>query len=416
MQYTLPDNPDVIAINVRYKDAYGNEILKTGSSATNQLILTGFNESVSDIPAQVTFQSRNGQESQPFDTQFSTEDSAPICFINGATVESGWNGCSLSFNNPEGTTGMAHVFYLGTNPVNNQPDTVLIESFPLTEGEDVKHYSPKQKKASHTIIVRVEDYRGYIVKERVWENIMAFNTDRLNAEDFEIIYNNSLEVPKEKIGLQYLTDGDVNGATWFEEKNKFFYYTFISKENGVGEDSEPMYIDLKKLRPTSELRFYAMRNLGSNNPYITPNKPEYVGPQYFKQYFSNKLPSSITIYGCRENTDSHDWNSMEWEEVASFEQNPDADNSDRWTYHAATCGGTSGKNSCTTLSKLEAVDPIYLTIPIDITLQGEGFRYFKIKFNSTFNLGADYEYTSTTNKTTKYLTFHELEIYAEGAE
>ena len=144
LQYTLPDDPEIIAINVRYQDAYGKNILKTGSSSTNKLTLTGFNESVNDIPAQVSFLKQNHTESQPVDTRFSTLDSAPIHFINNAEVLSGWNGCSLSFDNPEGTTGTAHVFYLGTNPLNNEPDTILIESFPLSPGQDVKHYTPKQ--------------------------------------------------------------------------------------------------------------------------------------------------------------------------------------------------------------------------------------------------------------------------------
>ena len=310
LQYTLPDDPEIIAINVRYQDVYGNPILKTGSNSTDKLTLTGFNESVNNIPAQITFLRQDYTESQPIDIQFGTLDSSPICFINNAEVQSGWNGCTLSFDNPEGTTGMAHVFYLGSNPIDQQPDTILIESFPLSAGADVKHYTPKQKSAFHTIIVRVEDYRGYMVKERVWENIQAFNTERLDPALFDIFYANSWEVPEEKLGLQYLKDGDVNGATWFEERNRHFYYTFISKENGVGENSEPMYIDLKKLRPISELRFYAMRHLGSNCPQTAPDNTPYIGPQYFSRFFANKLPSSVTIYGCRENTDSHNWGQL----------------------------------------------------------------------------------------------------------
>jgi hypothetical protein len=136
-----------------------------------------------------------------------------------------------------------------------------------------------------------------MVKERVWENIQAFNTERLDPALFDIFYANSWEVPEEKLGLQYLKDGDVNGATWFEERNRHFYYTFISKENGVGENSEPMYIDLKKLRPISELRFYAMRHLGSNCPQTAPDNTPYIGPQYFSRFFANKLPSPFMVAG-----------------------------------------------------------------------------------------------------------------------
>ena len=113
------------------------------------------------------------------------------------------------------------------------------------------------------------------------------------------------------------------------------------------------------------------------------------------------------------NTDSHNWDALQWEELASFEDDPDADYRDRWTYHAATCSGTSGKHSCTSLQKLQAVDPIYRALSVDITKQREGFRYLKIKFNSAFNLESIYERDETTNKIKKYLTLHELEVYAD---
>ena len=107
-------------------------------------------------------------------------------------------------------------------------------------------------------MVRAEDNRGNLVKERIWNDIQAFNVERLDPKNFDVIYSNSLEIPEEKVGLKYLTDGDTKGTTWFEDQNPFMYHTFISKENGAGPDSEPMYIDLKKMRPVSEVRIYAM--------------------------------------------------------------------------------------------------------------------------------------------------------------
>lgn len=37
LTYTLPNDPEVLAINVRYKDAYGNDMLKTASNSTNKV-------------------------------------------------------------------------------------------------------------------------------------------------------------------------------------------------------------------------------------------------------------------------------------------------------------------------------------------------------------------------------------------
>ena len=83
-------------------------------------------------------------------------------------------------------------------------------------------------------------------ERKIWENIQAFNVEKLEPTNFDVIYNNSLEIPEEKMGLQYLTDGDTKGTAWFQTQNSHHYYTFLSRENGVGESSEPMYIDLKR--------------------------------------------------------------------------------------------------------------------------------------------------------------------------
>lgn len=419
LTYTLPDDPEVVAVQVTYKDIYGKYIRKTGSNSTNQLVITGFNEAVSDIPAQITFLKRNDEESQPIDVTFSTLDSGPICFINNAEVASGWDGCTLTLDNPEGTTGMAHVFYLGNNPQDGKPDTILMESFPLRAGQDVKRYIPQQKRANHTIIVRAEDYRGYIVKERIWENIHAFNVEKLDPANFKLIYSNSLEVPEEKIGLQYLTDGDTKGTSWFQTENLYHYYTFISKENGWGADSEPMYIDLKVMRPVAEIRFYAYRYIGQTGFGKQPkpewrvlaNNTSYIGPKYFNNYLANKLPCSVTVYGCRENVDNPDWDQVEWEELSVFEDDPEANI--RWTDHAVTCNKVSSNatDRFATLPALEKAAPIFKGMNIDIDKQGEGFRYIKIKFHNTYRLAPAYE-AQKSNQETKYLTFHELEIYS----
>ena len=411
MKYVLPDDPEIIAINVRYNDAYGNPILKSGSSTTDCLTLTGFNEASTGNHAMVSFLRRNNQESEPYEVTFNTLDSAPICFINGAEVRSGWNGCTLEYDNPEGTTGMAHVFYVGVNPIDNLRDTILIESFPLGAGKDVRHYTPQQKSSDNTIIVRAEDYRGYIVKERVWENIQAYNVDKLDSSKFDIHYSNSLEVPDERIGLQYLTDGDTKGTSWFRDQDVYHYFTFISKAHGAGPDSEPMYIDLKKLRPTSEIRFYAYRYIAAGKPNLA--NTNHIGPQYIKNAWANMLPCSVTVYGCRDNVESTDFNSLEWEEIGAFNQDPNTSDRERWTYTASTCGGTSlGRNTFGTLAKMEEASPIYTSVNIDINRQGNGFRYLKIKFNEVFYSIQD-ETASITNRETRYLSFHELEIYSD---
>ena len=61
---------------------------------------------------------------------------------------------------------------------------------------------------------------------------------------------------------------------------------------------------------------------------------------------------------------------------------------------------------------MEAADQIYKSIDIDINKQGNGFRYLKIKFNEVF-YSISTESPSITNRETRYLTLHELEIYSD---
>ena len=63
---------------------------------------------------------------------------------------------------------------------------------------------------------------------------------------------------------------------------------------------------------------------------------------------------------------------------------------------------------------MEGASTIYKSMSINIDLQKEGFRYLKIKFNGAYNMyPSAYERDDTTNKLTKYLTLHELEIYSD---
>ena len=170
-----------------------------------------------------------------------------------------------------------------------------------------------------------------------------------------------------------------------------------------------MYIDLKKKRPVSEIRFYAMRWIGSGKPNLA--NFSYQAPNYIRNSWANMLPCAVTLYGCREEV-SGGLQNAEWEKLASFEEDPEADLRDRWTYTAATCGGTTfGRNTYSTLKKMEAAGEIYKSLPVDINLQKEGFRYLKIKFENVFQLAS--ESPNTTNIKTRYLSFHELEIFSE---
>lgn len=412
MRYESPGDPDIVGLFVRYKDVYGKDILKSGSILADTMVLSGFNEAQQNIPAKISFSLRNGSESQPVDVNFSTLDSGPICFINSVNVDPSWDGFSVAYDNPAGTTGMAHVFYLGTNPQTNEPDTVLVNSFILKEGSDKITYKLKQLRSENTIVIRTEDYRGHIVKEKVWKGVESVSPVKFDPSGFDIIYNNSLEMPQNNIGIQYLTDGDTKGTSWFQDQNLYHYYTFVSGLHGAGEDSEPMYIDLKTPKQAAEVRFYAYRDIGYSKGVFMPDWGHSSSSplrSYFRNNYYNKMPCSVTIYGSKDNSNSREWDTKEWEEIGSFEQSPSSSLSSRWCAYCSTAAGIGTARSFSTLAAMTAADPIYLPVTFTLVGQGDGYRYLKIKFNDVFDLS--YEPTSSTNRINKIVTFHELEVY-----
>lgn len=429
MHYRLPDRNDVVGIHVRYLDCYGQQILRTGSALCDSLELVGFNEAQSDVECNITLQMTDHTESAPVSAHFSTIDSAPIQFMQSVGIHSGWDGFSMTYSSPEGSegTGMAHVFYLGTNPHSGESDTILMSTINLydTQGEVFQVYKNKQNVENTTVVVRAEDYRGYMVGQKVFENVASINTAKLDSKNLKIYYDNSLEIPEEMVGLEYLTDGDTKGIRWWETQDDHIYHTFISDKHGAGEESVPMYIDMGQCRPTSQVRLYAHLNLGDGTcdgrPCFAPKawcQGHADGSvcqtvQVISGNYSNELPCSVTVYGCRNASDTQDWGNQQWELLGSFSQDPDLDYEERWCYDAADCGGMYSSTAYRTLAKCEAANPIYM--PIDFTADGqnEGFRYLKLVFNDVFHLDGGLEENGNYKNTFKYITFHELEVYTK---
>lgn len=70
--YVLPDDPDVVGINLRYKDFKGDPILRTGSVFCDSLVLVGFNKATDNIEVKASLCRRDGRSrsrSQPISRQ-----------------------------------------------------------------------------------------------------------------------------------------------------------------------------------------------------------------------------------------------------------------------------------------------------------------------------------------------------------
>ena len=144
MHYTLPNNRDIFAMNVRYKDWQGNNVLKTCGYSGDSLLLDGFTRG-QEVAVNLSFVNHRNEESASLEYSFETLDSAPWAFFDDLEVSSSWNGFQVIYKSPTVVTGMAHIFYLGINPVTQKEDTILVNSFPLLQGGDTLNFILQQE-------------------------------------------------------------------------------------------------------------------------------------------------------------------------------------------------------------------------------------------------------------------------------
>lgn len=174
MYYSLPNDRNIFAMNVRYKNWQGGDVLKVGDYGSDSLLLDGFTEKKEAIVAQVSFVNHRNEESAKQEFSFSTLNSAPWAFFEDLEVSSTWNGFQVAYQTPGVATGMAHVFYLGENPLTHQPDTIPVSSFPILQGGDTIQFEMDRKLEKYTVVVRTEDFQGYRVKQEIYPGIDAF--------------------------------------------------------------------------------------------------------------------------------------------------------------------------------------------------------------------------------------------------
>ena len=384
MYYSLPSDLDVMAIRVRYKDAFGQEIMREGSYASDSIILHGFNEGRQGVEGRVTLCNRGGVESDGYDITFGTKDSGPIAFFNEIQIKPGWNGFSISYNVPEGGEGMAHVFYVGENPLTCEPDTLLVKSFTFDAGKDSLNLQLKQEASTHTVVVRTEDFRGYVAKQQVWENVKSYNTMKLEPELF--VFENKLGINDSQTATStdYLFDGDMKGFTCMTF-NGTNMGTFIAGPMCFGK---PLFeLDLKEAKQLAGVRIYTV--LAINRPFLG---------LLFNAY-ENRVPCDITIEASNDR--------VSWDEVGHYDESRDLDTGLRW---AARCKGNVHPDYVMN-SELEVqrAEPCYLSI--DFPVLEKTYRYLRVVVNDTFVArdGKDYN-------TQQHVTFHEFELYVGKEE
>ena len=391
MYYKLPDENEIFGINVRYKDAQNIEVLKTSDYGSDSLFLDGFNEARQGVSARVTLVDNKGNESKSMEVTFNTEESAPYAFIDKAQVLPSWGGFQVLYESPGQASGMVHIFYLGTNPLTQGPDTILVKSFPILKGGDTLTFPLAQMREKNTIIVRTEDYRGYRVGQKIWPDIESYISERLplTENDFDA-GGKSLERDNMKVGLKYLFDGDLKGEQRINTGKQEEMFTFLAGPDAIGK---PMFVDLGEEKVPASIRIYGLLRMKLLMPVSNP----------WNQFPEAKLPCDVTVYG------GNDKNCNAWDKLGSFVQSPSLTPKERWDWR---CDQNNTEDRLGDPEALNAADPCYMEV--SFFASPKRYRYLKIVVNDTFDLGEQYaEFNDELGNPENYVTMHELEVYVK---
>ena len=415
MNYYLPRNSDIFGVRVRYNDARGIPVVKEGTYLVDSLQLTGFNEAVT-ATASLCFFNNQMVESEPMEITFDTEDSAPVAFFDSLTISQFWGGFSLSYRTPETVSGMVHVFYLGTNPLTHEPDSILLTSTPIMPEGDTLNFQLQQKQETNTVIVRTEDYRGYRVKQEIYPDLPCLYMDTLTTADFDFEFTGD-EVTNEtyQFGQQYLFDGDKNGLTYHNnttiEANPYAYATYVAGPNafypGISPEDNRFIVDLREPKIPASVNLYAYLNYGTFWPYNDPNftiqYPTLLAEVWNGSYIA-KLPSKVKLYGTNEDPKTVDLASC----ALLFELDEGSANSDWQESWAVRSDNTYGpywdeRYDAKTEAEILAADPVVLSMLCHYS--GESFRYLIFVVEDTYDAS-----NGDDSNTRQFVSFNELEV------
>ena len=134
MKYYLPEDQEIYGVRVRYTNAWGEPQIKEGTYLVDSLVIDGFTEAQTNVPAQVCFFNRNMAESESIAVTFNTEKSATVSVFDNLSVNAFWGGFNVTYTAPATVNGIIHVFYIGTNPNTHEADSILMASLPIVEG------------------------------------------------------------------------------------------------------------------------------------------------------------------------------------------------------------------------------------------------------------------------------------------
>lgn len=406
MYYSLPDDGEIFAMNVRYSDFRGEPILKSCGYSGDSLLLDGFIKATSGITAQVSLVNKRNEESVTREITFDTEDSAPWTFLDDDKIEvsSSWNGFQVIYKPSKVVTGMAHVFYIGINPKTGEKDTILVRSFPILATGDTLSFALEQENLKNTVILRTEDFSGYRVRQKIYPNIDAFIPEqwKVTEKDFIAPRFLSKESEKAKIGVKYLFDGELKG----KERLIAAGAQPVGNREGVSEYgaflagpqafNKPFIIDLREEKVPAWIRMYCLYPIKA----IHPAGGEAIFSDIWQGSYEDKVPCKVSVYA---HVDSKDPNAPGWVKLGGLYQDPlPSAVKNRWSYLT-----TQTSLAPSDIVELEERDPIYVDVQLPPT--SNAYRYLKLVVEDTF----DTTKSGMNYNRDEYFTLQELEVFVK---
>ena len=413
MNYYLPRNTDVFGVRVRYANAWGEQMSKDGTYLTDSLVLRGFTEARQDVSARVSFFNNNMVESEPIEVKFNTENSATVAIFDSLEVNPFWGGFNITYRSPETVSGMLHVFYLGTNPLTNEPDSILMASTPIAEGGDTLNFVMQQAMETTDVIVRTDDFNGKRVKQQIFVGLPCLSMDTLKPDEFDFKYTGKVFENKEyELSLNYLFDGDKKGTKYRKNRmngKQYKYSTFVTDAYAFGER---FIIDLREEKIPASVSLYAFLNYQTSWPFGGHSSvvefPEFLVEIWNASYCS-RLPAKMKLYGTNSNPETVDLNSC----VCLFKLDDDPDFragfKESWATRTAEYYGKGGREDwmAATDTEVEAAEPVCLKMLCDYT--GARYRYLIFVVEDTYDGYGEWGMGEEQNPR-EYVTFNELEV------
>lgn len=417
MRYYLPDEQDIYGVRVRYTNAWGEPQMKEGTYLADSLLIDGFTEARTNEPAQVCFFNRDMAESEPIDVTFNTQESATVSIFDNLSVNAFWGGFNVTYDAPETVNGIMHVFYVGTNPMTHQPDSILMMSTPIVEGGDTLNFVMQQVMDSVDVVVRTDNYDGKRVKQIVVEGLPCLMMDTLTSADFDFKFGGEVvESAEYEFGIEYLFDGDKNGLGRkhnLTSGNPYKYSTCVFGPNAFYESNAPLenrfIIDLKEERVPAAVNIYEIVYFHYQYPSRNPDHP--LPSDVWSGYYCSRLPSKVKLYGTNEDPETVDLSTCallyELDDDPSF-----ASYMESWAkyadeYYSDPNYEVWGDGSYLTESDetVEAAEPVVLNMLCNYS--GERYRYLIFVVEDTYD---GRRWAGSEENTRQYITINELEV------